>query len=377
MTESTPLDYQAPSTRMSVLAIVVLAVGGLSLPLFFLGIPAVIGVVLAVVAYRQIEVAPGKLTGLGLARAGGYMALGSLLLFLGALLLVPSLHSARSAGGRSYCAANIRGVLQSMIVYSAENSDMLPVMPAPPAARGYGLFTTVAATTSSDVTLANMYGTASPMSGDVTASLWILVLKQQCTPKQFICKSDPSASSVASPVTSGGEFLSNFTPPPGSTDTRGAISYSIAYPWTATGRVGPWWKNLTDSSLPLMSDMAPMNGTGSRPVANVTTNAVASGGNKQWNSGNHNRDGQYVGYGDVHASFERSPTVGQNQDNIFTASRTGRPDQVGTPMSVAFRGVVVPADAKVVDPTAVVLDYGGPYDIVMVPARNLTTGELR
>ena len=371
MTESTPLDYQAPSTRMSVLAIVALAVGGLSLPLFFLGIPAVIGVVLAVVAYRQIEVAPGRLAGLGLARAGGYMAMGSLLLFVFAFLLMPRGCHSRELSNRSYCAANIRGVLQSMIVYSAENSDAFPVMPAPPASRGYGLFTTVAASTSADVTLASMYAPESPMNGDVTASLWILVLKYQCTPKQFICKSDPFAMSVASPVISGGSFLSNFTPPPESTDTRGAISYSIAYPWTAAGQVGGWWKDLTDSSLPLLSDMSPMEGTGTPPRTLAVAAAPATPA--LWNSANHNGTGQVVGYGDVHASFERSPTVGQNQDNIFTASRTGRPQQFGgTPMSPAFRGVVVPADTFV-DPAAAAVGF----DIVMVPVRNLTTGELR
>ena len=283
-------------------------------------------------------------------------------------ILLPSLGRARELSNRSYCAANIRGVLQSMIVYSAENSDVMPVLGGLSTAGSYTKFTSVAGATTSDVTLASMYsGTAE--NGDVTGCLWILVLKQQCTPKQFICKSDPAASSVAAPVNSSNTFFSNFTAPPGSSAADGAISYSIAYPWAlpagspAQDVVGGWWKNLTDSSLPLMSDMAPMNGTGSSPVANVTTNAAASGGNKQWNSGNHNRDGQVVGYGDVHATFERQPTVGQNQDNIWT-NGGGTTNQAGTAIT-ANTGV------GTWNPTNT-----APFDIVMVPARNLTSNTM-
>lgn len=293
--------------------------------------------------------------------------IGFVLLLL-ALILLPSLGRAReNAGGRSYCPANIRSVVQSMIVYSAENSNVFPVLPGPPPGSPYRQFTTVAAGTSSDVTLTNMYQDGSGMNGDITGCLWILVLKQQTTPKQYICKSDPWANSVASPVTSGGNFYSNFTTPPGAKDATSAISYSIAYPWTTTGRVGPWWRNTSDSSLPIMSDMAPMEGTGS-PAR--TLGAPKPAKPAMWNSANHSGDGQTVGYADAHATFERTPIVGQNNDNIFTASRTGRPQQFGgVPVTASFSGVVVPADATV-------LNYDGPYDTVMLPARNCSTGGM-
>ncbi len=37
-----------------------------------------------------------------------------------------------------------------------------------------------------------------------------------------------------------------------------------------------------------------------------------------YNSGNHAGDGQNVGFGDDHVTWEISPYVGQNGDNIFT-----------------------------------------------------------
>ena len=39
-----------------------------------------------------------------------------------------------------------------------------------------------------------------------------------------------------------------------------------------------------------------------------------------YNSGNHAGDGQNVGFGDDHVTWETSPYVGENGDNIFTYS---------------------------------------------------------
>ena len=43
-------------------------------------------------------------------------------------ILLPSLGKARELSNRSYCAANIRGVMQSCSVYSSENSDLFPAV---------------------------------------------------------------------------------------------------------------------------------------------------------------------------------------------------------------------------------------------------------
>ena len=47
MDDTRTLEYERVQMRTSPLALVALVVGGLSLPLFFLGLPAVIGLVLA------------------------------------------------------------------------------------------------------------------------------------------------------------------------------------------------------------------------------------------------------------------------------------------------------------------------------------------
>lgn len=365
------LNYVTPAKRGTFgLALVAMILGLCGVATVWFGFGVILGIVAVVVGWIAIERAkrdPARYGGKGFAIAaiwiGGFCALFAVPMI--AALHSPGLSASMSESNRHYCAANLRGIAQSMVVYSAENEGLFPVTSPPATATSYSVFATVAPGATSEETLKQMYSDRS-MRGDVTASLWILVLKQQCTPKQFLCKSDPNASAVASSVTSGNDFLSNFTAPPGSTTANSALSYSMAYPWIDSLRrpgldgasepvVGAWWRNTTDSRLPLMSDMAPMNGTGSSPVINVMSNATS---NRAWNSGNHNRDGQEVVFGDVHVTFERTPLVGLNMDNIWTSA--GRAPGV-------VRGTLgAPIEALI-----------NSFDTVMVPVRNVSTGDVQ
>src|SRR6266550_2608231 len=56
-------------------------------------------------------------------------------------ILLPSLGKARELANRSYCAANIRGIIQSMIVYSNENSDAYPTVMPPASVGAYTMST--------------------------------------------------------------------------------------------------------------------------------------------------------------------------------------------------------------------------------------------
>ena len=48
----------------------------------------------------------------------------------------------------------------------------------------------------------------------------------------------------------------------------------------------------------------------------------------RYNSGNHLGDGQNVGFGDDHVTWETSPYVGENGDNIFTYHNYGANNSV-------------------------------------------------
>ena len=124
----------------------------------------------------------------------------------------------------------------------------------------------------------------------------------------------------------------------------------------------------------MVSDMAPADGTsynGSGPGTgafqrDTTTLPTANTyGPYIYNSGNHAGDGQNVGFGDDHVTWETSPYVGQNGDNIFTyttatgvVNGTTDTSQVGITTQNGNSAVFV-----------AVQKLSSPFDICMVPVR--------
>jgi prepilin-type N-terminal cleavage/methylation domain-containing protein len=291
-------------------------------------------------------------------------------------ILLPSLGKARELANRSYCAANLRGIIQSMVVYSAENNDQYPCVTPPAAVNTYLMAgnntssgNNLSTQTSADKAIDAYYGTTPLNPGSVTANLWILVLRNSTSAKQFICKSDPVPTNV-SQLQSSNVYYVNFNGGTGGTSTAEfGYSYSVAYPWTgATAPQSPagYWKNTTDSSLPVMSDIAPLNGSGTNPTAQTPgtgSNGVPTNGAKAWNSANHQRDGQNVGFADAHTEFVRRPDVGHSNDNIFTAWN-GITSNFNAGTAVTAAGAI-PTPGQ---------STSNPFDIVMVPVANVSTG---
>jgi prepilin-type N-terminal cleavage/methylation domain-containing protein len=248
-------------------------------------------------------------------------------------ILLPSLGKARELSNRSVCAANVRGIGQSMAVYAKDNNDQYPIVCSTGsyALTGGGNNGT---STSVDSLLSSINpGLYSRQSASITQNMWVLVLTGQVAPKQYLCKSDP-ATTVTAVANYGGSYRSNFNDGVGNSGTAAAelsYSYSFAYPWTQNGPVGGWWRDTTDAGLPLISDMAPM-GTSGTSGTNTPTPT-----DKQSNSFNHQRDGQNVGFGDSHAEFARRPDCGQSADNLFTTNAG-----ITNPNGSAFTGASVP-----------------------------------
>jgi len=292
-------------------------------------------------------------------------------------ILLPSLGKARELANRSYCAANVRGIIQSMVVYSNENSDAYPLVMPPSTLGGYVLATNATGTnvglgtyTTKDRALNAYYGTNAQLqfdNGSIPANLWILVLNDQCAPKQFVCKSDPVATNISQLQQTSGvnPYYINFN---GSTPDFG-YSYSTAYPWAGTSTpmtAGSWWKNSTDSSLPVMCDMAPANGTGTNPTTSTpgtSSGGVSANGSKGWNSANHGRNGQEVGFADAHTEWASRPDIGQSNDNIFTYWNGTTTYNIGSGVSAS------PVSSSGLPGTT-----SAPYDIIMVPVADVGTG---
>lgn len=318
-------------------------------------------------------------------------------------ILLPSLGKARELSNRSACGANCRGIMQSFNVYAADNGDQYPTVIGAQTAGHYdntsngapNLTESTAAGnyTTADNCISAMYtngGTSSQtnQAGDVMACAWLLVLKNYTSPKQYLCKSDPVGSATSANLTStnGNAFYQNFNSTSnGQQDFT--YSYSFAYPWTTAGTIsatspaspGGWWRNTTDSSLPIMSDMAPLNGSGTNPTCQTpggANGAVPSPGGsaqpKAWNSPNHQREGQNVGFADGHAEFVRRADIGQNNDDIYTQNGTygggggsSTPPNIGTAVTTA--GAIGGANTYIGGASA-------PFDVVMCPVANVATG---
>ncbi len=299
-----------------------------------------------------------------------------------AAIIGPALRQLDGRGGlprRAICSANIRGIIQAMYIYGQSNNGCFPSVAPAGAAFVNGLDPRGAPTA---------LGTVDPQSGLLThetnggkaagalagsplAGLWLLVIDGGITPMSFICPADPSAvqPSVLFENTSQrkARYYLNFGMGGNGRMPEGqGESYSVAFPWIK-GKPAPWWNvNLSEndqSYTPLVCDMAPMQdpqapGKDARDVTQPLHNKF---GDYIFNSGNHDGMGQNVGYGDDHVAWATDPYVGVQQDNIFTSGQTGT------------HGGGVPIAPRLHAPSPQ-LSAEYPFDIVMVPTRNVRTG---
>ncbi|MGC8542120.1 MAG: hypothetical protein ACP5QA_16025, partial [Phycisphaerae bacterium] len=212
---------------------------------------------------------------------------------------------------------------------------------------------------------------------------WLLVLEQQISTKSFLCPSDPVATTPSTLIlssSSGNEYYTNFGVVNGnaSPTTAVGISYSIAYPWTGSGSVGGWWSNNSGTDVAICSDMAPETDTSST-VATMQRNPTVALSNTYgsyiFNSGNHGGDGQNVGFADDHVAWATNPYVGTNNDNIYTWGNAA------ISSATAGGGTCVDAGAgnaaAITGPAATgsaALPSIAPYDIFMVPAKDVSSG---
>jgi len=295
-------------------------------------------------------------------------------------ILLPSLGRARELANRSTCAANIRGIIQSMVIYSADNVDTFPLTPnvnGSTTTASYINLPSQGATVNSDpnVEIQNNYsglanGTATipaQASSAPTRLLWILVLRNQTGTKSFLCKSDPAVTGAALLSDTNSKYYGDFT--------STSLSYSIAFPWantTTSSGAGGWWKNTTASDIAVMSDMAPQSGsTGGGVTRNTAALRGAAGAPKVYSSNNHAGDGQNVGFADNHVEYGKDPFVGQSADNIWTAG-SSNPSQILTSTAVALTGTGASSSPIESAPAS----NSVPYDVYMVPVRNAANNAM-
>ena len=326
-------------------------------------------------------------------------------------ILLPALAKARELANRAVCMANVRGIIQSMVTYAQSNKDSFPSVFAYNGGGGQSNYSNrpqenwsfgdQSGLTAQEIVQSWYLGSAANYGpydkNDPLGSMWVLVLQGYTTPASFICPSDPIASWPSTETYLYGGTTQTYSPnfglspideapnyTPGSGDTTNQTgrgeSYSIACPWAtwstqAAGAlpIGRWWT--TDGAtteVPLVSDMAPINNaygdtTGTFQRITTTLPTANTYGPYIYNSGNHAGDGQNVGFGDDHVTWEISPYVGQNGDNIF--SRTTSAQGVNGTTDANQVGL-----STLTSPTASapeILTQSSPYDICMTPVRTV------
>ncbi len=242
-------------------------------------------------------------------------------------ILLPSLSRARELSKRLVCASNVKGMGTAFKIYANDYDEHWPTVPFDTAAGNTNLIRYTV-----DQVEIGFGGNANPLgpgqqkpnrrtqSDDaartlsVTRNMWMLVRSGDVTPKSYICPS--SGDSIANEQNV--DLFYDF----GGMDN---VSYGYQVPY------GPFSTRASediDPRLPVAADKGPFSASSPPQQLPVETPAWTDDNNmepQEWrsfNSGNHggqgNGEGQNVLFGDGHATFEKTPDVGIDQDNIFT-----------------------------------------------------------
>jgi hypothetical protein len=350
--DNVPAYGTAP--QRNTMALLSMILGIIAIPaicLFGLGIPlGIVALILGIISLVSISKNPYK-GGKGMAITGIVLGIVTVLV-VPLLVLLPALGRAKELANRSSCAASMTGICKALNLYGAENADSFPLVQFAPYSAALNDASGVTIGTAPN-TIASYYASAANnQAGSPTACVWMLVLKGNVGPKQFICRSDPTAPGVASQTDATGNYYNNL-------QHGSQSSFSFSYPWAAGGTQHGSWRTTVDSSLPIISDMAPLDGTGTpaRSLGQTLPMAETNPGfPKTVNSANHTGgEGQNVTFADTHTEFVKNPYVGQGGDSIWTLGRSNTPVS-GGPIENTTTST--------------------PFDTVMVPIRNATTGGM-
>jgi len=235
-------------------------------------------------------------------------------------ILLPSLSRARELSKRLVCAANIKGLGTSCKIYANENEEAWPLaefnvskdvrkewvwLPTDGADEG---------TTANPAPGREIISDATATKLSTTRCFWILVRTGEVTPKQYICPSSGDTADPTSPIDGYYDFY-----------RLGHISYGYQVPYGPTD-TRP--SEGLDSRMIVAADKGPVSSgaVDAAKLAEIGPTVTRYSSPSEWtgfNSPNHGGRGQGEGqnclFADAHATFERKPIAGIDDDNIYTA----------------------------------------------------------
>jgi prepilin-type N-terminal cleavage/methylation domain-containing protein/prepilin-type processing-associated H-X9-DG protein len=236
-------------------------------------------------------------------------------------ILLPSLSRARELSKRLVCAANIKGVGTSAKIYANDNYEkwMVPsfrradirsieyTMPS----NGYGGEGPVGYQRNFNTESEDDLGIGGSTMLSVTRAFWMMVRTGDITVKQFICPSSGDEDDPTEDIDYYYDFLE-----------YGHISYGYQVPF---GPRDTRPREGMDNRQVVAADQGPWYTAGPPNWDGPNGPVTLDDSPKAWrkfNSRNHggqeNGEGQNCLFADGHATFQRLPAVGIDNDNIYT-----------------------------------------------------------
>jgi competence protein ComGC len=267
----------------------------------------------------------------------------------------------RTPAGRAHCASNLKQISTAMYEYSTDYNGQFPSIPL-----GSGI---IVGEDKADKNLKpgrrdNPFKDfPTDANHSISQNLWLLIRQDFAQPEIFTCPSTPQAGQKVN------QRDPNAAPEPGNfvdfpwANKENTISYSFVQPWsqfTSKHNSANVWHADTDPQVVMGGDA----NNGSQPDFKCQTTQPSEQISQYVNSTNHKSksDGQNCIFGDGHVTFERSPYVGIDGDNIYTAlpaDYTGRPSDTPGDLSVRPRDQF---DTKINKPLQ--------WDTVLIPNRD-------
>lgn len=252
-------------------------------------------------------------------------------------ILLPSLNRAREAANRTVCSANLRGIHQSMSIYSNGNKNRFPKYGTGGASESAWGFEDPSSSRATDLGDPDSGSSMdiSTLEDNMTAALWLMVRDGTSQAGSFVCPSDREA--VDDPITEVDTGANQYNEDGEQYRVRDtfdfglpkSLSYSSINMYDAEN--GTNWDNRIEPEWVLMSD---------DNNADPATHELADDGNtdsnlhgyahdddpsrdnlaRNENSQNHNNGaGQNFLFGDGHVEFANDPFVGPEDNNAMAA----------------------------------------------------------
>ena len=222
----------------------------------------------------------------------------------------------RETANRVKCASNLRQIGQAMLLYANDHRGAWPRVVFVGGADPKPVWGTV------------------DQPNDVTATMFLLLRTQDITAEVFTCPSSNAEKDTYGGGTPANRF--NFT------DVKRNLSYSLHNPYVRDDVVpagdATYWTNAMRAEFAVAADINP--GTAGGDDVRKPTVDSSSRDMRFANSGNHDKDGQNILYGDGHVAWESNPFVGVERENIYT-TRHGR--VVASPVDVND-AILLPTD---------------------------------